>query len=485
MKKRDLAILLYYFSLALAGMGLLMQSRELMSLSMIGAALGYALRDYFSVRHDSITPMTVNALFVGVWWGLGHLVALYVVDTPYEERFFAYSDMNFLLEAQILALVTVIVPPIAYRWAARLSTGSNRVVPALPSVRFNVSDKTLLRLVLVLVGVDWSGRLAELSFGFLGTLATFLVIGSEIAVFLLAWHWFGPSPTLPRWTKGLLAGVLVLDVGHSFLFSSMRGEVAYPIFMVGLAYLMRKAITRRGVLVIGCLLVGIALVYTSLGEMRKYRVMGTQRITTIREGTVPGYSEGVTIDSGGVGSSILTLIARGCQYGQLSQVARIVDEEGFYEGETLRYLTYAFIPRAIWPEKPTIAPGQWFAAKIGHAQLVGENRYSNSINMTVAGELYLNFGWTAAILGMVVLGAAFAFVWRATEVYVPGNNPIGQILAVVLLRHAVGGSSTVVIVNMIFVYVAALAVHSVLVIVNKPTSPLKAIGARAVVRSGV
>jgi hypothetical protein len=152
------------------------------------------------------------------------------------------------------------------------------------------------------------------------------------------------------------------------------------------------------------------------------------------------------------------LIARGCNFGQLSQVARIADEEGYYYGGTLEYLSYVFIPRIIWPEKPLITPGQWFAEKIGHGTQLSSTGFSNSINMSVAGELYLNFGWVGAVGGLLLMALLYSIVWEATDFYGKGNNPTGHALGISILLQANFGSSAGAILQLIFFYLGMLGI---------------------------
>ena len=456
---RKFSVFFYYFGIVLTVVGALGQSKELMAGGTLAVALGYGLTDYFSAGADSITPMTINALFFGVWIGLGNLIACFVVNTPYEETFYSYSAMDFLLEAQYLAVLTVVVPLVSYRWFARLHKVPRRFLPHVPGVAVEVSDKTLLIFCLALFGFDWAARLFNIPLESLGTFAGFLSKTSELAIFLLTWHWLGPAPTLPKWTRWLLILGLTFDVVYSAMFSYMRGEVAYPLFAFFLAFLMRKAVTRRVVVIASLVLIVFSFFYKVTGDTRGEDIFGTERIEVILSGFLGDHSDSVLAGNNeGGDSALMSLIARGCNFGQLSQVARVADEEGLYYGRTLEYLSYAFIPRLIWPEKPLITPGQWFAEKIGHGSRISETQFSNSINMTVAGELYLNFGWFGAVAGLALMGFLYAVFWESTDFYGKRNNPIGHGLAISILLQAIGGSSAGAILQLIFFYLGMLSI---------------------------
>ncbi len=110
-----------------------------------------------------------------------------------------------------------------------------------------------------------------------------------------------------------------------------------------------------------------------------------------------------------------TILSRLSIIPQVSHVIKLTESNGFYDGKTLQYLAFVFIPRFIWPEKPQIRQGQWFALEIGNARLLKGGFASNSINMTVPGEFYLNFGWTGLLAGCSLFGLFMGWLWSQTD----------------------------------------------------------------------
>lgn len=100
---------------------------------------------------------------------------------------------------------------------------------------------------------------------------------------------------------------------------------------------------------------------------------------------------------------------------QLSNIILLTRKNGFYNGETLDYFKYVFIPRFIWPDKPLIRQGQWFAVEIGNAYYNKQGKANNSVNMTVPGEFYLNFGWPGLVMGCLLFGWVMAAIWNVTD----------------------------------------------------------------------
>lgn len=87
-----------------------------------------------------------------------------------------------------------------------------------------------------------------------------------------------------------------------------------------------------------------------------------------------------------------------------------VQKTGFLYGESMDYLVYAFIPRIIWPDKPTVTRGAWFTVYLGQAR--SEEKATTSLGLTAPGELYWNFGWPGILFGMALLGAIIGRMWR-------------------------------------------------------------------------
>jgi hypothetical protein len=181
--------------------------------------------------------------------------------------------------------------------------------------------------------------------------------------------------------------------------------------------------------------VGLFVVaFKPLGELRG-KIYGGERLTMIAQQSPFGTPAADDAD-GADPVGVFTLLARLSTYNQLSQIVRIADEEGFYEGETLSYITYAFIPRFLWSDKPMITPGQWFAAKLGKGQYLSGNTFSNAINMTIPGEFYLNFGWLGVVLGLAVESLLYYLYWQAAGFHHGARNPLGQAFTCILLMQA-------------------------------------------------
>jgi hypothetical protein len=107
-----------------------------------------------------------------------------------------------------------------------------------------------------------------------------------------------------------------------------------------------------------------------------------------------------------------------------------VDRSGLMLGETMKYAGYAFVPRVLWPDKPTVTRGAWFSSYLGLYDT--EADATTAIGMTAAGELYWNFGIIGVLVGMIAIGCALGFLWNLASAD-PRGRPIHMLLYVSIM----------------------------------------------------
>ena len=93
-----------------------------------------------------------------------------------------------------------------------------------------------------------------------------------------------------------------------------------------------------------------------------------------------------------------------------------VRKDGYQWGDTMSYAMYAFIPRLLWPNKPSVSRGAWFTAFLGAA--AREEEATTSTGISATGELYWNFGLPGVAIGMCGIGLFYGLLWRMA-----GANP--------------------------------------------------------------
>lgn len=133
----------------------------------------------------------------------------------------------------------------------------------------------------------------------------------------------------------------------------------------------------------------------------------------------------------------------------------------YWYGESLELGIYSFIPRILWPGKPGMSVANHFGRKYGIISITDE---STTINVTWTVEMYMNFGWPGLVFGMLIVGAAFAFLerWYAT----PGTSLIDVIIPLTITFQLIYPESNImgmwggVLTGMAAVYTLAWSVSS-------------------------
>jgi hypothetical protein len=81
----------------------------------------------------------------------------------------------------------------------------------------------------------------------------------------------------------------------------------------------------------------------------------------------------------------------------------------YWKGETYKSLLTKFIPRFMWPGKPT----ETLAHDFGHRySILNPDDRGTAMNLPWLVELWVNFGLTGLIIGMLIYGALFGYLVR-------------------------------------------------------------------------
>ncbi len=429
-----------------------MPSLVLLSLGGLLACLAFAARDLASARRGGVTPATMYAIGAAAA-NLSNMIAHLAADGPNYSLYFPYLVEDKLFLATMLQLAGSILPilgfdAIARVWSAAIWTD------LLPPVSGRIRDKHLVVVGSALALVAIATRI-RFSLEFLGTLSAVVFFLPHFAAFTLA---RAGTERRVRWALEAALAIAVLEAVRAAYMSYLRSDIIAPVFafVIGALLGARSLRPLRSPHFVPIYVFGAMFVFTfgRFGELRS-QVSGAERITALYEYGRDGPDAADTPRQ-------QTVLMRLSSVNQLSQVGRIVQEDGFLNGQTLEYLGYAFIPRFLWPEKPTIAKGAWFALRIGQARVL-DGRITNSVNMTIPGELYMNFGWAGTILGSLVFGVFLAALWRTTRFWTDPRNTLGNAFGYYLLWSAFGlGADLQLLVTAIAVYLTFVAAAAVL-----------------------
>jgi len=427
-------------------LGLLaMGSGQAAQLSAAGAAVGLAfvLRDVAQLQRGKLGPITLFAfaLFVSsLANAVGFLSISYNgLTSPYA----IYADEDFFFLASALLSIGGIATIVGYRYVSAFGVLEVLTSP-LPMIHTRVRSRFMIT-----GGVAISALGMAVDFlppeRIPGTLGSLLMWGPNLVVFALARVGFSSRHTR---TIAVALVIALLEATRAALFDYLRFHIVLPIFAFTLAAIIGTRslrILRTWSFAPIYLVATIFIAYFAiLGQARGSRSTGMERIADVasnkRELELSG-----TSDAG--------LMVRLTTLNQLSQIGRLVQERGYLHGQTLQYLAFAFVPRMLWPEKPVIAKGQWFAFQIGQAFEDPEGGYTNSVNMTVPGELYLNFGWVGVVIGCFAFGSLLAVLWSRTAFWSDPRNVLGSAFGFYVLWSSFGaGADIQIVVTLIAMY---------------------------------
>jgi hypothetical protein len=118
-------------------------------------------------------------------------------------------------------------------------------------------------------------------------------------------------------------------------------------------------------------------------------------------------------------------------------VQRTGKEKPYQKGATLTPLVAAFIPKILWPDKPSVAVGQVFNKEF---QLAEADTY---ISPSHVGELYWNFGWLGVIVGSASIGVLLGFVGTRCAAVPCASLTRLLIMVVTIYAFAIGSEGSI------------------------------------------
>lgn len=437
---RGLSWIAFSVGASSAVVGFLVDDSASMALAGFSVSLGFLSADLSNAHRRNISPATLMAA-ASLLVGLGHMVALSKADDIERASYFVYAIDEYIPLALQIAFVASVLPILGFRWVSR-SEVLAPFVALLPVVHGGIKQRWLIP-ILVAAAAFGMGVKVTGAFAFLGTLAALAHSMPTLASFVLA-----RVGAARNWRAAMLAGLTVAlaEAARAILFAYLRSDVIAPIFAyaAGLVLGARslRPLKRPEFMPVYAAAAVFVIYFAAFGEVRGRSNAGLERI-----GSVQSYQENVAEDP-----SRQNVLGRLTTFNQLTQVLRVVREDGFLNGETLEYLGIAFIPRFLWPEKPEIAKGAWFAMRIGQAR-VFMGRITNSVNMTVGGEFYLNFGWIGVIVGTFFFGAFLGVFWSRTAFWRDPLNVLGAGFGYYLLWTGfVGAADLQILVTLVALY---------------------------------
>jgi hypothetical protein len=363
---------------------------------------------------------------------------------------------------------------------------------AILSMSYHVTTLALGSRVRTVDGSEWSLPLRRiLGLYFVSTLARALrlqTLGMGFGSDLASW---GPLRSFDQWIgyvddlRFLALALLVAHVvrrrrGHLFLAILLTVELALgvssgfltPVVMpialcVTTAAVVDRLRARHFALVVAAAL-AISTFVPVIAAMRDDRMgaIGTTDLASVGDVlTAPGRYWLAGVSSGdGVYNKFFGRQAEVASATGL--VVTLTPAVLPYEGiERFLTLPAGLIPRALWPDKPTLSRGVWFSSTFRGLDL-DTTSYSA---MTIFSEGYLFYGWPGTVLAMVIAGVLLAFVRRRLDN--PGLMMVYLALVPTILQIEPELSSyltTLIQRSLVFVAVFVLIAHSKTMTVARP-----------------
>ncbi|MBA3831438.1 MAG: O-antigen polysaccharide polymerase Wzy [Chthoniobacterales bacterium] len=309
------------------------------------------------------------------------------------------------------------------------------VIPAKAAVAFgevSIARRQFFGLVLMITGlVLEAGR-------------RFAPIPSEIAgvlIFVTSLGWFGSGLliTLAVQRKLSIPVLLITYTGALGFFllaiesGTLSGAAWYGIVIVASGLIGHGALKTSWL--VGIVLTAL-LVFSLRGVTQEYR----KRVWEQGEGATITARLKIRfkllkerVDNVGVAETISagfeTTSERSANLDVFADVIRRTPVEiPYWDGETYLSLVGSFVPRFLWPDKPSKELGQGF----GHRyEYLDSHDQGTSFNFPILVEAYANFGMGGVVLVMWICGAIYMIVERAVNI--PGQSDLLSLAGVVLI----------------------------------------------------
>ena len=250
-----------------------------------------------------------------------------------------------------------------------------------------------------------------------------------------------------------------ISSGLGFFTGSKQSTLIVPAVVVFTSMLLGGRFRARWI-VIGAVV--LALLYP-VAEFYRQDVLKKNTLTIVDALSDPSYTFGVLSDflsssragrymSEGFTSTAARMDGIGIESVIVRDTGSLVP---FQQGRTLALFPAAFIPRLLWPAKPEIPIGQWITDTYGAGPHIDSHTGPSFI-----GDLYLNFGVTSVVVGMLVLGALL----RLFQTHFLGPDPtaagiLAAIIVLVQLHIKQIGSAASVLSSTVFAFAPVFIVY--------------------------
>ena len=371
-------------------------------------------------KHLIISPLIIY--YVGVMIvNIGNISLLNQILYGKHFKTYNYIATKYIDDAALIWCISSVFFIIGYNMYSKSK---------IPSISFEIKNKNILKYIFYFLLIENFLLIFGKGIALRGNqIGKIFVLLNTIGILFFARLWGKNNDKTYRQYALILYAI---ETYLSLLTSYLRFELILPTFYLFVGYFIGKGeikyLFSYRIIPLILILTIFSSVFTSLQANRANFINVFTQQEKNKNRTVITSEENET---GG-------LLDRSANVAQLTNVVKLVKKNGFYDGRASAPILTALIPRFLWPDKPLIELGAWFALEIGVASKTDYGRANNSINMTVAGELYLDFGWIGVIIGSILFGAYISVLWNATEFYSSEFNLSGIIFGGYLIMVSIG-----------------------------------------------
>jgi hypothetical protein len=391
----------------------------------IGGLTVFPLYLWLCWREGRRAPLYVSPLsFMFFWNGIGlGLSAVYMASQISHGEYFNFSTMQLRPSDLACGYVLYLVGMASMHAGMELLRPHPGEVPYGGDLPFNYPLKTIFGGLTI--GLFYLFR--QSWFSFLGAIASpisRMATASLCLLALLPCSYLGLKRHVHRGLLVICTFMLVV----ANMKSGSKAYIMFSFFPLVWAMIARKELRRS----LAYLAIVLTLLYTGLvaPTMIEIRLQKSRGIASDYGVIWKAAEDASPLLSGDWAMApyweqLEAYLARMFDAQSVSLLVQEVSLHGFQYGGTMKYAAYAFIPRLLWPEKPSVSRGAWFTAYIGFSPREAES--TTSTGMTAVGELYWNFGVPGVMVGMCMIGMAFGQLWKMA-----GANPISSPLRMLL-----------------------------------------------------
>ena len=332
----------------------------------------------------------------------------------------------------------------------------------LPSLRYDISDKVAENMFKYIIYIFIIFPLVKNQLTFLGSMSKIILLPTTVGILFY-------SRIATRYNNKQYMRYAMILFGaqtlYAVFYSYLRFELVLPCIILFIGYFLgqtniRSIVSAKVVPFLFAFLL-FGQIFTTLARNRSNFIAAFETLYQEDDDDDIDLKNQAALDNS---SSKGGLLDRSSCLAQITRVVWLTQKNGFYNGEASAPVVAALVPRILWPDKPQVMLGQWFALEAGLAYRGETGKTNNSVNLTIPGECYLDFGWIGVIIGCFLFGLFVAALWNSAEFYASEYNILGVLIGGYLLIFAIYGivGDLQIVVTNLSVYLSFLMIKNIL-----------------------